>query len=79
MAREKKDQYVVITPKNKSGEKRLSYHGTKWIFRRQTDTPPASYAKAGEGVWILAMSTDGKTILWIKKQDDPDFDVRMLG
>jgi hypothetical protein len=75
-----KEAYLVLIPKNDNAKKRLSYHGERWIFRRETTNPPTTYARSSpsDTVWILVMSRDGKSIIWLKKKDDPDFNIREL-
>ncbi len=78
VARKKKEKYIELSPKNDSGKKRLSYHGNRWVLKRETDTPPQVYLRSATGSWIFAMSRDGKIGLWVNKDNDSDFNVRML-
>lgn len=74
--RQKQIPYVEITPKNESGKKRMAHHGSRWIFRSESDTIKFSREP---GPWVGLMSRDGKDFLWIKKNNDPDFTIRMVG
>lgn len=75
MAREVKEKYVVLAPKNDEGKKRLDYHGDRWILRGETAT--LQYVRE-VGPWLILISRDGKKCLHVKKKDDKDFDVRPL-
>jgi hypothetical protein len=76
MAREKKETLVELTPKSEAGKKRMSYHGSRWVFKREIDTLGGMKLP---GPWIGVQSRDGKTFLWIHKVDDADFTVREVG
>lgn len=68
--------FVELTAKNDNGIKRLSYHGQKWILvKRKMDPYPG--APRNKLHYCLA-SNDGKQILWVQRENDPDFTVRGL-
>lgn len=74
MSRQKKQTYVELTPKTDQGRKRASYHGARWLLRQETTEP---FRGASPGTWLAVRSSDGKTMLWVKKTDDADFNVRV--
>ena len=74
MARQKQEKYVELTPKSDAGRRRASYHGSRWVLRKETTEP---YRGASEGEWLGVRSRDGNAFLWVKKFDDNDFNVRM--
>lgn len=76
MAREKKEPLVELTPKNESGKKRMSYHGNRWVLRQEVETLGGCRIP---GPWLGVRSRDGKTFLWIHKNNDTDFTVREVG
>lgn len=75
MARQKKEHYVVLTPKNDDARKRLSYHGERWILRDTIDKLKFSMEP---GPFFLLVSKDGKKCLHVKKEYDTDFNVRVV-
>lgn len=72
----KKEKIIVLTPKTDAGRKKLDYHGERWLFRHMTDNIKFSREP---GPWYVLMSRDGKKVLHVKQDADPDFDVRDLG
>jgi hypothetical protein len=76
MMREKKQTYVIITPKNDKAVERMSYHGDRWILRETKEK--LTFSTVSEPHYCL-LSRDGNKILLIKKTNDSDFDVRVIG
>lgn len=71
--REKKESYVIITPKNDGATKKMDYHGDRWILRAEV---PTTRFSREPGPWLVLISRDGKKCIHVKKTDDPDFSVR---
>lgn len=74
MGRHKTEKYVIITPKSDNGKERISYHGERWIFREEKES--LKFVRGGPFIGVV--SSDGKVCLYIKKANDPDFDIRFL-
>jgi hypothetical protein len=72
----KKEKYIVLTPKNDNGKKKMDYHGDRWLLRDEVDKLKFSREP---GPFYIIMSRDGKKVLHVKKDGDPDFNVRELG
>lgn len=71
----KKETYVILEAKNEKGKAKIGYHGEKWIYRGDIDN--LKFVRS-QGPSIVARSRDGKKVLFIKKQDDPDLKYRIL-
>lgn len=67
--------YVVLTPKNDAAKKKMDYHGNRWILRRELETVKFSMER---GPWLVIVSRDGKKLMHVKKENDPEFDVRRV-
>lgn len=70
-----KDKYIILTPKNDVGKKKMDYHTDRWLYRGTVEKLKFT---RDIGPFIVAMSLDGKKCLHIKEKDDPDFTYRML-
>lgn len=75
MSRTRQEKYVIVRAKTSLGEKKLSYHGEKWVFKKKV---LALQFVRTPGPFIEIMSRDGKALIFISEKDDPDFDMRML-
>jgi hypothetical protein len=71
----KKITYVIIEAKTDKGKEKLGYHGDKWEYRGEVET--LKFVRS-QGPSIVVRSRDGKKILFIKKQDDPDLKYRIV-
>ena len=70
-----KEKYVILTPKNDNGKKKLDYHGDKWLFLRIVDN--LKFIRE-PGPFIVLQSRDGKKCIHVKEKEDPDFCIRFV-
>jgi membrane protein implicated in regulation of membrane protease activity len=75
MGARKKEQFVVVEARTAKGKAKMSYHGEKWEYRGDVDNMQF-YRRQGPS--IVVRSQDGSQVLFIRKQDDPDFTYRMV-
>lgn len=66
----KKEKYAVLTPKTEEANKKLSYHGNRWLLKGEVESLKFSRTV---GPFYLLISRDGKKCLHIQKTNDPDF------
>lgn len=71
----KKVTYVCVEAKTEKGKEKLGYHGDKWEYRGEVEN--LKFVRS-QGPSIVVRSRDGKKILFIKKQNDPDLTYRIL-
>jgi hypothetical protein len=71
----KQKVFIELTSKNDNGTKRLAHHGRKWELLRRVTKP---FPGALNVLYYCLISNDGKKILWVQYQNDPDFTVRGL-
>lgn len=71
----KKQIIVILTAKNDKGKEKIAYHGEKWYLREEITT---MRLVRSQGPSLVVRSRDGSKILFIKKQDDPDIEYRIV-
>ncbi len=71
----KKQTIVILQAKTEKGKEKISYHGEKWYLKEEVATMKLVRS---QGPSLVVRSRDGSKILFIKKQDDPDIEYRIV-
>ena len=71
----KKQKIVILTAKTDKGKEKIDYHGEKWYLRDEVSN---MRLVRSQGPSLVVRSRDGSKILFIKKQDDPDIEYRIV-
>lgn len=67
-------KYAILTPKSKKADQKLSYFGTKWFYRGMS----SEIKFCAKGEHYKLMSLNGKKLLFVKQNDDPDFLISLI-
>jgi len=71
----KRQQFVILTPKNDAAKLRLEYHSERWLLKGTQDGLKYSHDQAR---YYRVVSRDGSKLMLVKETDDKDFYVRLL-
>ncbi len=71
----KKQKIVILTAKTEKGKEKISYHGDRWYLREEV---AAMKLLRSQGPSLVVRSRDGTKVLFIKKQNDPDIEYRII-
>lgn len=71
----KKQTVVILQAKTEKGKEKIAYHGEKWYLKEEITT---MRLVRSAGPSLVVRSRDGSKILFIKKQDDPDIEYRIV-
>lgn len=71
----KKEKVAILEPKNEEAKQKLGYHGSKWYVRGEVNG--LRLVRTQKESYVLR-SRDGTKILFVQKQNDPYFKVRVL-
>ena len=72
----RKENYIVLIPKNESAKEKIGYHGERWILKNTIDK--LKFTRE-EGPFLLLMSRDGTKYIHVKQSNDSLFNIRNLG
>lgn len=71
----KKQTIVILSAKTDKGKDKIAYHGEKWYLKEEISN--LRFVRS-QGPSLVVRSRDGSKILFIKKQDDPDIEYRIV-
>lgn len=68
-------KYVDLIPKTEKGKEKLGSHGSRWVWR---DTVAKLKYSSLPGPFLVLRSRMGNAVLFVKEEDDPNFQVNKL-
>lgn len=68
-------KYVDLVPKTDKGKEKLKTNGTRWVWR---DTIAKLKYSSLTGPFLVLRSRMGNAVLFVRENDDPDFQVNKL-
>lgn len=71
--RQKKEHYIILTPRNDAAKLKMAHHGDKWIIREELEF--IKFLRE-PGPWLKLVSRNGEKVLFVKKNNDPYFITR---
>jgi len=69
-----KETVAILKPKTERAKKRMGYHGELWYVKQQVEMLKFSTVP---GPYFGVRSRDGNAFLWIKEENDPDFEIKI--
>lgn len=73
MGRRKPEPHIILSPKSDKGKEKLSYHSPRWKYLGEEQ----HRLIRSKGLCLVCRSPDGKQIILVQKENDPDFDYRL--